>query len=155
STLALSDLPATLTAGEARDVTVKALDYFGNTATSYRGTVHFSSGDPQAVLPDDYTFTAADNGVHVFRLGVALHSAGVQSVTVRDAATSALASSVSVNGPVNMSRYTIPTPNSDLFDITVGPDGNLWFTERTGNKIGRITRTGVITGEFPVPTPDS
>ena len=45
--------------------------------------------------------------------------------------------------------------------ITVGPDGNLWFTERngvsscppsscTGGAIGRITPAGVIT-EFPIP----
>jgi hypothetical protein len=33
----------------------------------------------------------------------------------------------------------------------VGPDGNLWFTEASGNRIGRITPLGVIT-EFPVPT---
>jgi len=32
----------------------------------------------------------------------------------------------------------------------VGSDGNLWFTEWRGNKIGRITLTGQIT-EFPVP----
>jgi streptogramin lyase len=32
-----------------------------------------------------------------------------------------------------------------------GPDGNLWFTEYWGNKIGRITPTGTIT-EFPIPT---
>jgi virginiamycin B lyase len=38
--------------------------------------------------------------------------------------------------------------------ITAGPDGNLWFTEYGGNKIGRITTAGVIT-EFPIPTDDS
>ena len=30
-------------------------------------------------------------------------------------------------------------------DITVGADGNLWFTEGSGGKIGRITTSGVIT----------
>ena len=34
--------------------------------------------------------------------------------------------------------------------ITSGPDGNLWFTEYDGDRIGRITTTGVIT-EFPIP----
>jgi len=34
--------------------------------------------------------------------------------------------------------------------FTVGPDGNLWFTEGNANKIGRITTTGVVT-EFPIP----
>lgn len=34
--------------------------------------------------------------------------------------------------------------------ITVGPDHNLWFTENSGLKVGRITAAGVIT-EFPIP----
>jgi streptogramin lyase len=38
-----------------------------------------------------------------------------------------------------------PIPNG----LTVGPDGNLWFTEQAGNRIGRITTAGVIT-EFSV-----
>jgi len=29
--------------------------------------------------------------------------------------------------------------------ITAGPDGNLWFTESNGNRIGRITPLGVVT----------
>src|SRR5664279_4156513 len=29
--------------------------------------------------------------------------------------------------------------------IAAGPDGNLWFTEYTGSRIGRITPTGVVT----------
>src|SRR5690606_5319601 len=41
-------------------------------------------------------------------------------------------------------------------DITVGPDGNLWFTEVTGNKIGRITPDAPNTiTEFPLPTANS
>jgi virginiamycin B lyase len=37
----------------------------------------------------------------------------------------------------------------------VGSDGNLWFTEQTGNNIGRITpKTGAIR-EFAVPTASS
>jgi streptogramin lyase len=35
--------------------------------------------------------------------------------------------------------------------ITTGPDGTLWFTENTGNKIGRITLGGKVTG-FSAPT---
>ena len=32
-----------------------------------------------------------------------------------------------------------------VFGITAGPDGNVWFTESIGNKIGRITPAGSIT----------
>ncbi|MBZ9594275.1 DUF11 domain-containing protein [Streptomyces erythrochromogenes] len=35
-----------------------------------------------------------------------------------------------------------------------GPDGNLWFTEILGNRIGRITTGGVVT-EYDLPHPDS
>jgi streptogramin lyase len=38
--------------------------------------------------------------------------------------------------------------------ITAGPDGNLWFTERDGNRVGKITPAGVITG-FALPTAGS
>jgi len=53
-----------------------------------------------------------------------------------------------------VTKYIVPTANCAPFDITAGPDGNLWFTEYEGNKIGRITPQGVI-AEFPVPTPDA
>jgi hypothetical protein len=29
--------------------------------------------------------------------------------------------------------------------ITAGPDGNVWFTEYSGNRIGRITPAGIVT----------
>jgi virginiamycin B lyase len=35
--------------------------------------------------------------------------------------------------------------NSRLYDITAGPDGNLWFTDPGANAIGRITPQGEIT----------
>jgi streptogramin lyase len=46
--------------------------------------------------------------------------------------------------------YPLQTPNSWPFDITAGPDGNLWFTESNGNSIGEITPTGTI-AEHPLP----
>ena len=46
--------------GTPFSVTVTALDQYGNVATGYTGTVHFTSSDGQAVLPANYTFTAGD-----------------------------------------------------------------------------------------------
>ena len=37
------------------------------------------------------------------------------------------------------------SPLAQPFGIAAGADGNLWFTEFTGNRIGRITPSGVIT----------
>lgn len=41
--------------------------------------------------------------------------------------------------------FPIPTHNSGPMEITTGLDGNLWFTENTAGRIGRITPTGTIT----------
>jgi virginiamycin B lyase len=53
---------------------------------------------------------------------------------------------------VLLPEFPIPTPGSQPEGIAAGSDGNVWFTEIQGNKIGRITTTGIIT-EFSVPTP--
>lgn len=57
-------------------------------------------------------------------------------------------------GAQTVTEYAIPTANSDPLRITLGPDGNLWFTEFAVHKIGRITPAGVIT-EFPIPNSPS
>lgn len=36
-------------------------------------------------------------------------------------------------------EFPVPTVNGTPDGITAGPDGNLWFTEGIGNKIGRIS----------------
>jgi hypothetical protein len=72
------------TAGSAFSVALTAQDAANNTVANYTGTVHFTSSDTQAVLPADYTFTTgtgADNGAHTFTGGVALRSAGSETVT--------------------------------------------------------------------------
>ena len=85
SQFVLSGLPSTTTAGVAQTVTVTAEDPYGNMATGYGGTVQFTSSDPQASLPANFIFTAADQGVDVFTL--AFETAGTQSVTVTDTAS--------------------------------------------------------------------
>jgi virginiamycin B lyase len=35
--------------------------------------------------------------------------------------------------------FHTPTKTSRPYAITTGPDGNLWFTEYIGNKIGRLS----------------
>src|SRR5262245_61055452 len=55
-----------------------------------------------------------------------------------------------VAGAQTITEFTIPTTDSHPEGITVGPDGALWFTEFSGQKIGRVTTAGFFT-EFPVP----
>jgi hypothetical protein len=75
-------IPATDMAGTAESVTVTALDTFGNVATGYSGTVHFTSSDPQAVLPADMTLT---NGIGSF--SETLKTTGDQTITATDTVT--------------------------------------------------------------------
>jgi hypothetical protein len=76
------------TAGTTGSIRVTATDAYGNRVSSYLGTVHFTSTDAKASLPADYTFTAADNGVHTFT--VILKTAGTQSVTATDTKTASI-----------------------------------------------------------------
>src|SRR5262249_19534559 len=57
--------------GTPFSITVTALDQYNNPVSGYRGTVHFTSSDPNAALPDDYTFTDEDNGTHTFTVTLA------------------------------------------------------------------------------------
>jgi len=82
--------------GEAFSVTVTAYDAYGNVATGYRGTVHFTAAGGPTVLPADYTFTESDNGVHTFEDGVTFVLPGSpQTVSVTDTGNAALTDSAS------------------------------------------------------------
>jgi hypothetical protein len=74
--------PATIPAGTPFDVTVKAVDPFGQTAVGYRGTVHFVASNGAMA---DYTFTATDAGQHTFS-NLVLRQAGTLTVTGTDTA---------------------------------------------------------------------
>ena len=86
--------PANVSLGVAFSVTVTALDAYGNIATGYLGTIHFTSSDQKAILPSDYTFVAADVGVHTFM--VTFKSSGTQTLTATDTHTGSIKGSASV-----------------------------------------------------------
>jgi streptogramin lyase len=48
-----------------------------------------------------------------------------------------------------ITEFSIPTPESHPEGIAAGPDGNIWFTEPSTDKIGKIAPTGSIS-EYPV-----
>ena len=75
--------PATVSAGIANPFVVTAYDNSGNIVTGYKGTIAFSSSDPNAALPANYAFVAGDNGSK--SLTVTLRSAGNRTVLVTDA----------------------------------------------------------------------
>jgi ELWxxDGT repeat protein len=127
TSLAVSGFPAIVTAGMAGSFTVTAKNADGSTNTTYRGAVHFSGSDPQAILPPNYAFTAADNGVHTF--SATLKTAGSQSITVSDTVVPSGAGTqagITVKA-VAASRFTVagfPSPT------TAGVAGSFTVTAR-------------------------
>jgi hypothetical protein len=121
------------TAGSPLSVTVTARDAAGNPVVAYRGTVHFTSSDQQAVLPPDYAFTTSDAGTHTFTAGATLKTAGSQTITVADTTQPSAAGSASVTvDPAAAAAFsvsaatTMPTAGTpDRLTITaLDPYGN-------------------------------
>jgi hypothetical protein len=94
SALVITNHPSSVTAGDIFTFTVTVVDAFGNTVTGYRGTLHFSSTDGNATLPDNYVFTAADSGRHTF--AAILSTPGAQSITVEDTVIPSLRTTVDI-----------------------------------------------------------
>ncbi len=40
------------------------------------------------------------------------------------------------SGTPTWHQWTVPTPNANLYDLVIDNNGNIWFTEYSGNKIG-------------------
>lgn len=109
---AVAGFPSTTTAGVPQTFTVTALTANGSVNTGYSGTVHFTSSDPQAVLPANYTFTAADQGVYSFT--ATLKTAGTQSITVTDTTTGSITgieSGIAVT-PAAAAKFVLSAPTS-------------------------------------------
>jgi sugar lactone lactonase YvrE len=120
--------------GTAFDITVTALDPFGNIDTTYQGTVTFTSSDTYpGLLPADYTFTSGDQGMHTFSGGVTFFTAGAQTLTAQDTTDSTLTGSATVSVvAAPASQLLIAAPANAVsgapFDVTLAaldPYGNV------------------------------
>jgi uncharacterized membrane protein YqgA involved in biofilm formation len=124
----------------AHSVTVTAKDPGANVATWYLDTIHFTSSDPAAVLPADYTFTVADAGTHVF--SVTLKTAGTQSVTATDTVTATIHGSQTgiVVSAGALSKFVVSGMTTPR---TAGTAGNIRVTatDTYGNRISSYLGT--------------
>jgi hypothetical protein len=119
----IAGFPSPSTAGVAGSFIVTAKNRDGTPDTAYTGTIHFSSNDPQAVLPADYTFTPEEHGVHIF--SATFKTAGIRRLTVTDAhddSRNDVQNSILVV-PAAVDNYRITSPASIVagssFAITV------------------------------------
>jgi len=92
--LRLEAANSTPVAGQPFMLTITALAADASVAPGYRGTVHLSSSDGQAVLPADVTFDAVDAGVK--QVMVTLKTSGLETLNGVDTVNSGAAGSTSV-----------------------------------------------------------
>lgn len=77
------------------------------------------------------------------------HATGTATVTVSTLSGTATRAPPLTIDYYDVTSFTLPSGGSGPAEITQGSDGNYWFTERSGNRIGRITPAGVVT-EFVI-----
>jgi hypothetical protein len=112
--------------------TVAAQDVNKNTITSYSGTLHFSSSDSNAALPDDATLT---NGVGTF--AATLRTTGNQTISAVDTANSHIAGSSNV--------ISVSAPVAPAVSLTGAPDSAPYKSTFTVSAITNASSTAVIT----------
>ncbi|MEO5970666.1 MAG: hypothetical protein ABIQ95_12120, partial [Bdellovibrionia bacterium] len=139
----VSGYPSTTTAGVASNLTVTAKDTYGNTATSYVGTVALTSSDPAATLPSNYTFVSGDAGVKV--LNVTLKTSGSRSITATDTVTGSITGSQSGIVVSAASASTIVV-SGHAASITAGSSNT--FTSSVRDVYGNVKTTYVGTVHF-------
>jgi parallel beta-helix repeat protein len=118
----LLNAPDTVQSGTPFDITVAAVDPFGQVAVGYTGTVTFSTSDtdPGVVLPADYSFTLNDGGVHTFSntgLGeITLVTPGEQTLAVADTTDA----TINGNATITVMGGTVPSTH-DRFWTDLAP----------------------------------
>ena len=148
------------TAGTSFSFSVTALGDSGQTATSYAGTVHFTSTDPQAVLPAASMLT---NVTGTFT--ATLKTAGPQTITATDSnslsgsstsipVSPGAAAHFSVSGPTAASagvQFMFTVAAIDPFNnIATGYSGLVHFSSNDGQAVLPINSALTNgTGTFP------
>jgi hypothetical protein len=112
--------PATANAGAATNFTVTAQDQFGNNATTYSGTLRFTSSDAQAILPANAKLTM---GAGTF--SVTLNTVGSQTTTATDVATPSITGTANITIPPVSVMVSPPAPTvflgaTQTFSANVG-----------------------------------
>lgn len=110
--------PVTASVGTPFNFSVTALDANNNIVPSYSGTVHFSSSDPQAVLPANAKLTG---GTGTF--SAALKSSGNDSIIATDASTARIAgvsNTITVSGPATHLLLNVPASATSRAQFLLG-----------------------------------
>lgn len=90
SFLKIENISEQVEPNEVLTFSVTAYANNGIISTNYDGTIHFSSLDTNASLPQDYSFTPKDLGTHTFSLALTFLTEGTQTIEISDVSNSIL-----------------------------------------------------------------
>jgi hypothetical protein len=152
SQFAVSGYPSPTLTGVSHTFTVTARDAFGNTATGYAGTVHFSSTDSSATLPANAPLT---NGAGTF--SATLVTGGLQSITATDTISGSITGSqtgIAVQAPDHLTFAAQPTTTvagavMSTITVEMRDESDALVTLYTGNvhvAIGTNPGSGTLSG---------
>jgi hypothetical protein len=176
--LRVAGYPSPTNAFVSHTFTVTALDAFGNTATRYTGTVHFTSNDGAAVLPVNYHFNSFDNGVETFSATFRTASPPNRTITATDVSrlsTNGTQSGIVVNAPtiqhitISPASSTITAGGSSSYTVTaydspshslgtvaaalsISPNGSCGVSSCTAATAGAHTVTATYGGKTATAT---
>jgi hypothetical protein len=144
--LTVTAVGASVNAGTAFNITANAVDGSGVAVPNYAGTVHFTSTDPQAVLPPD---SKLNNGSGTF--AVTLKTAGAQAISATDTGNAGLAGTFSMNvNPGTASQLSINVASA----VTTGLAFNMTVStvDAFGNPATSYSGTANFTSTDPQAT---
>jgi hypothetical protein len=115
---AMSTAGNAATARAHTGISINASDAYSNLAGSYSGTVHFTSSDPNAILPPDTALPTTTQPL------ITLENAGSQTITATDIVTASLKGTftVVVSAAATLTITNTTTPPNGTVNVNYGPN---------------------------------
>jgi hypothetical protein len=137
SVFVVSGFPSTVAQEVSGSFTVTAEDPYGNSATGYNGTIHFTSSDSQAILPADATLTSGTGS-----FSATLETVGTQSITATDTTMPTLTGSES-----NIQVVPLSFKVSFQSSVSAGrtAEFQVWAVDPSGNVVTGYSGTVHVT----------
>jgi hypothetical protein len=146
ASLAVAGFPSNTAVGVTGTFTVTAENGDGSINVGFTGTVHFTSSDSKAILPPDYTFAAADHGVHTF--SATFKTAGTQGLAATDIANGF---AEGVEGGIQVWDPAAANPSQSTISVAPGiifSGGSATVTLTAINNAGNPMTTGGLSFNF-------
>ncbi len=130
----LVSAPATAIAGTAFNLTVTAADSSGKTATTYSGSIHFTSSDGAAILPANSTLSSGNA-----TFTVTLNTVSGQTITATDTSNSSI---IGTSGTITVNQLPVIT-SANTATFAVGNAGSFQVNGK-GFPVPTFSETGPL-----------